>query len=350
MPTKKLSLLIEGREAIPVRAIPYVTVGFRFAPDEVARNLAGKDLDYIETITAYHIVDGVPKPVVESEWNSVIAALKGHEAKLRRTYPADADGRDDEGYAEWLRSAVENLPANAFVWRDEFEIALTKRLIRTSRAAAGANLDTEQRADAGADGQINLTPMASANVAAVVLAGFEDEIVYLMGELIYNGDFVDWKYWAKRSDISCAHAAKLCFVIDPIKWKRWAFAQGEIPEHLREKIEKLAAYLAERSKTWSLASLASEHGDAAPLGMRNAAAITDSESAPAGSIPTQVQPGARKKWDDDSLNVLWREFNEPGATQHKLAKKYQISRQRVSKLLQRAKDRHRRATKKNSWT
>jgi len=47
-------LMIEGREAIPVRALPWLT-GWHFSAPEVAEAIAG-DLDWPEVVCTYRLV------------------------------------------------------------------------------------------------------------------------------------------------------------------------------------------------------------------------------------------------------------------------------------------------------
>lgn len=61
MANQRLTVCIGGREALPVRAIPYVT-GWRLmlTPDDSAKHLASPDVDYfakLKTLSAYHAGD-----------------------------------------------------------------------------------------------------------------------------------------------------------------------------------------------------------------------------------------------------------------------------------------------------
>lgn len=117
MDNKSLTILIDGRVALPVRAIPHVTAWHRFSPDVVAWYLA-QDVDRFTEwdigLTAYHLCDGVPVPVLPREWDAVVASLDGLDAETR-TSP------DAQGYALWREQSVQKLPAGVFVWLDEFE-------------------------------------------------------------------------------------------------------------------------------------------------------------------------------------------------------------------------------------
>ena len=170
------TITIGGREAIPVRAVPFIT-GWEMSPDRVAAVLALDDFIF-QTIrgepialTAYHLVDGKPHRMLPKEWNSVLETLRTRSSNLvvsawdsavkiakpqqvrdneplpemslsewLELSPEERDQRllatcDDDPIAnirhtahvltrdQWKREAVEILPAGVFVWRDDFEQA-----------------------------------------------------------------------------------------------------------------------------------------------------------------------------------------------------------------------------------
>jgi hypothetical protein len=120
----RLTASINSREALPVRAIPYVAgwEGHTYSPDFVADSLAGnigrpfRRLD----VVAYRLVDDKPHAVAVQDWQRIAAALNGLAADLHEKRPTLAPSDDHAGYAEWMRSAVQMLPAGVFVWLDEF--------------------------------------------------------------------------------------------------------------------------------------------------------------------------------------------------------------------------------------
>ena len=83
----RLTIWIDGREALPVRAIPYVA-GWEhlYSPDVVAESLArvtAAPFGKLRNLVAYHRPAGKSLPVMASEWTAVIAEVKGFEAGLR---------------------------------------------------------------------------------------------------------------------------------------------------------------------------------------------------------------------------------------------------------------------------
>ncbi len=87
-------------------------------------------------------------------------------------------------------------------------------------------------------------------------------------ELVNNGDFIDWDYWAKLSNITPEQAAKLYWAIDPIKCSDNHYALGDCPEDLLEKIKRIEQWLKNRFSSLSLSNLIDAVGkDKAPTGM-----------------------------------------------------------------------------------
>lgn len=107
---------IPEREALPVRAIPYVTGWDRFTPVALVRYLAqdpDRFTEWDKPLTAYVRRDGAPVAVAPSDWDRVLRILKSFEAQ---TGPVT----DPSGDEVWLEHAAEKIPAGLFVWLDEF--------------------------------------------------------------------------------------------------------------------------------------------------------------------------------------------------------------------------------------
>lgn len=152
-------VMIEGREAIPVRAIPFVA-GWTMSPDAVAKSLARTThFDRLEGIKAYHLsVDGVA-PMLPKEWDGIKADLEILSAKLESTEIVD-----QENYPTWRRESILLLPPACFVWRDEFE-----RAFRETYSEERHHLLEEREGDR----ELNFTPRIPQDLAAVVMEGFE---------------------------------------------------------------------------------------------------------------------------------------------------------------------------------
>lgn len=111
-------ILINGCEAIPVRAIPFVT-GWWMSPDVVAKSFAHPDSwqRMGGDVPAYQLHGGaICGPLLPKEWDGVEDRLQGLEAKLKAM-------SDDRTLTRpvWLRKSIPMLPPNVFVWKDQFE-------------------------------------------------------------------------------------------------------------------------------------------------------------------------------------------------------------------------------------
>lgn len=175
MDDKQLTILINGRKALPVRAIPYVSGWDRFPPRLVAEYLyLGNDkfggvmgnaklgTKSPSLLTAYQLAGNTPVLVQPREWKGILTAFDGFEAKLKRKY-GDSEKDEMEAEANWQRKAVKMLPEGVFVWLNEFETAF-----KVSRGRPGSF--GRKRGD----DELNLTPMMhDADTRAMVMAGFE---------------------------------------------------------------------------------------------------------------------------------------------------------------------------------
>lgn len=113
--------IIQGREAVPVRAIPFLTgwTGWKtMTPIDIAKALAGTDdQGDFAGLTAYKLRDdGSIKKTLQQEWLMVAKDLKG----IRATTLKDAQTSHDAWHHAWSKQAIPILPAGVFVWRDEF--------------------------------------------------------------------------------------------------------------------------------------------------------------------------------------------------------------------------------------
>lgn len=119
--TVTVTVLVDGRAAIPVRAIPLFT-RWRMSPDELAAQLArSRPTAKLRNTHAYHLVNAKPVRVHAAEWEPVVCGFAALESRIRRERPYEQSPQDDhEGLDEWIRESVVSLPEGVFVWRDEF--------------------------------------------------------------------------------------------------------------------------------------------------------------------------------------------------------------------------------------
>lgn len=152
-------ILIDNREAIPVRAIPFVT-GWTMSPDLVASSLAMTDLiTRLKGVSAFHWSEGVATPLLPKEWDGIEADLEALSNKLK----AD-EIIEREGYAKWRRDSIPLLPESCFVWREEFETAF-RRAYSPERMSFLDEREGER--------ELNFRPRVPPELAPVVMEGFE---------------------------------------------------------------------------------------------------------------------------------------------------------------------------------
>lgn len=111
---------IDGREAIPVRAIPFLTQWEVMSPDEVAGALSDDEdfrLGAFVGLRAFRIAGGQPIEIAPLFWENIISKqLQGISDQIKASQVTHATGS-----SAWREAAVKVLPTDAFVWRDEYE-------------------------------------------------------------------------------------------------------------------------------------------------------------------------------------------------------------------------------------
>lgn len=209
-----LVIRVGDRDALPVRAIPYVT-GWTISPDVVAKNFAREEaspFEKLEQTDTYHLVNGEPVKLLPKEWDRYVAALQGLEAELREKF-----ANDDRGYAAWVSQSVAKLPAGVFVWLDEF----TADFARDYGPERLAIMDERE-----GDRELNLSPFLEDQTLNMALQGFErrhplathvsDDSHADLVEYLQNGKPIDWRYWVENmKTLSPAEAARLMQGLDP---------------------------------------------------------------------------------------------------------------------------------------
>jgi hypothetical protein len=156
---------IDGRHAIPVRAIPYVT-GWKLSPDELAQQLgrrASPGFARLKSVAAYHVQAGFPVKMLPKEWDACIAQLAGFAADVGDKFPNDTNG--SQRYAAWRDGSAELLPAGAFVWRDEFEADFYRDF-----SPEAVTFSFERPGDV----ELIYSPLVSEYMRAAMLAGFDN--------------------------------------------------------------------------------------------------------------------------------------------------------------------------------
>lgn len=154
---------IDGKEAIPVRAIPLLTDWRFLSPDLCARIFSGEDTwqDFKEVVTHRLNPDSSYQVIAQREWaNWIVPRL----AACSDSIPEDSQGR-----LQWRKEALKLLPSGAFVWRETFEAAYQREYGPDSMYARN-NHDTFKPSDAA----LNYTPQhgPQENWRELVMEGF----------------------------------------------------------------------------------------------------------------------------------------------------------------------------------
>jgi len=156
-------VLIDGREAIPVRAIPFVT-GWKVSPDALVMSLGHTaECIRLERLTAHQLLPGGSHAaVLPREWDGVGSDL----VALSKELQAESDDCDVTKPV-WRRQSIRLLPGGVFVWKDEFEESFRRAYDPAS--PTGPLLIDEPRAG---DLDLTFTPMIPEELRHEILAGF----------------------------------------------------------------------------------------------------------------------------------------------------------------------------------
>ena len=113
-------VLIEGREAIPVRAIPLLANWRFMSPDTVAHVLGGtKDcnVSLLGDLQSNHILNGKVELMDRDWWTQFpLRELRALSDKIETDEVSHEAGNSD-----WRKQSLKELPAGAFVWKDDYQ-------------------------------------------------------------------------------------------------------------------------------------------------------------------------------------------------------------------------------------
>ncbi len=113
-------VLIEGREAIPVRAIPFLANWRFMSPDIVAHVLGGtggSNVSLFGDMQSSHIEDGKVQPIGKDWWAQFpLRELRALSEKIKID-----ESSHEAGYSKWRKQSLKELPAGVFVWKDDYQ-------------------------------------------------------------------------------------------------------------------------------------------------------------------------------------------------------------------------------------
>jgi hypothetical protein len=148
---------INGREAIPVRALPWLNPR-RFSAQDVAEALAhDKGFESFAGIDAHYLEDGAIQPVHVNEWGESV------------TISIEEFAERDLPQAEWEELSLTALLAGVFVWRDEWEPAYNRSPYGPDALAALGDAADEEDV---AKRTLNFAPLIPPELVKLVMEGF----------------------------------------------------------------------------------------------------------------------------------------------------------------------------------
>jgi hypothetical protein len=122
---------IDGREAVPVRAIPFLTQWEVMSPDEVASALSDDEdfrLGAFVGLRAFRVTGAQPVEIPPLYWDNFVSRqLQSISDRIKKSQVTHATG-----YSEWREAAVKALPPDAFVWKDEYEPRFNRAFSRSN--------------------------------------------------------------------------------------------------------------------------------------------------------------------------------------------------------------------------
>ena len=196
-----MTIIIDGREALPLRAIPYVTRRQKFSPAVIVAYLARYDLERganMSTLSAYRIKDNNPVQIPPLDWINILPAILEIEAKSTDQTGESGVARIND-YEKLHSEAVEHLPDGVFVWLDDFkkiydgyinnqsklfkllqldEIACSdpssfEQEVNLSNFETDPGLIAEMFTDPMSYAELELAPILTTDTRAMVREGFE---------------------------------------------------------------------------------------------------------------------------------------------------------------------------------
>ena len=274
----RVTVWIGEREALPVRAIPYVT-SWQESPNSIVRALTEPSTIKVGTnlaipnrylLVAYLMVEHEQyEPIPTSQWKDCAVALNSLTQKLKADERQDAT---DENYGLWRLAAIVKLPNNVFVWLDEFQSWYSATRPILHREGDSTRMSALQAARKHPD--------------------YEGQ----------HGDDLEAELFQTADDSLC-----LTPILPP-----------EIEGKLWRNAEVAVAAVAEKKKN----NMQSTGDDL----------LKDDAD---GTASKHREKGA--KWSGEELQELLREHRN-GATPQMLASKHSLSRQRISTLLTQARE------------
>ncbi len=164
-------VVIDGREAIPLRAVPYLSGWQGMTPDALATALLGHEVFFqFEGLLAYSKEGETIKAVRPREWEDIVLAMTATDDRIKDREVSHSDGRDQA-----RRECLRLLPAGWFVWKDEFEPMYRKKYERVPHfsMSTGEQIEPKKRKELV---ELDFAPfIQDQEIRDMVMAGFEHQ-------------------------------------------------------------------------------------------------------------------------------------------------------------------------------
>lgn len=171
-------VFINGREAIPVRALPFVAPD-HMSPDAIVRLLGHADESgRFRQVFAYQLLPHACSVRVQpTEWSRIAYRVHALDDRIAKEEESGAI-TENIGMDRWKDGSIKLLPAGVFVWKDEFTSAHFEGYIR--------GLATADEYKQGGYDPIFFPLISPPELRRVVMEGFEDFLLSEVPERLNN--------------------------------------------------------------------------------------------------------------------------------------------------------------------
>lgn len=177
-------VMIHGKAALPVRAIPLVTNWETMSPDVVVSALScAPGYQAFKRCTAYRLEQGVPKEISPTWWKNFPGKqLESLHAEIKSREEAGATPRV-VGRQQWRHESLLVLPEATFVWQKDFLDAHDRRFGVGRIALTDEDGSRLSDVDHGRRVTLDFDPFfPDGRVHGLVMAGFDTEFSDFRGQ------------------------------------------------------------------------------------------------------------------------------------------------------------------------
>lgn len=168
---------INGREAVPVRALPLLAKWGTMHPQKIAGALGRVTdddsrplFDHLYDMNAYYVEAGTVNPVAAHHWRDhIYRKLQALSDTIKHS-----EITHETGHSEWRVKALGVLPKDAFVWRDEYELIYDRTYGIGSRTRESGDTHTPPVMSKGKPPvELNFNPLVEDELKPLVQAALD---------------------------------------------------------------------------------------------------------------------------------------------------------------------------------